>query len=86
MERFDLIDALVNVGVHLLAYCATDCANPWACDGCAVQRAKRALERLEMSAYRPELTVTLEEDEVDAERYEVTAVRGHLVVMDGGKK
>lgn len=78
MSKLDYVDALVEVGVNLLAYCESECASPWACDGCPIRKAKSQLQRLELSAYLPGVTATLETEEIEE------IEQPHLMVIEGG--
>lgn len=79
--KMAIVEALADVAVKLLNYCGADCANPWACDGCAILSAKKDIERLQCGIHLPELTATLE----PAESMAMELPNRHLFLVKGGR-
>ena len=76
-----MIESLQDITARLYDYCAIDCTNPWACEGCGVYAAKHELQGLGVGVHIPELMVTLEPDQEEAVNQPVT-----LSVLPGGRK
>ncbi|MCL6597915.1 MAG: hypothetical protein K6T81_04175 [Alicyclobacillus macrosporangiidus] len=80
--KLDLTNTLSHVVARLYDYCAVDCANPWACEGCGVYEAKRELTYLGIGAHIPELMATLEPEQEEAAQQPMP----YLVVIEGGRR